>query len=383
MRLETGTRVRAGRMSRDYDLAAWKWLDGVFVEVLIMEQLAAVYNGACRAERAEPRRQKGCMGLQLIQTRCRPVRINFTDNKTLQSTPGRSKLCPKWSILFNFNEKLTYGVFYIHFLLTCVAEGRKEEVMLRTQGVKPGPVDAMVVVKPKPDATPASRIRSTLYKGYSGELPDPSTLNPLPAYADMEPDSLPLLCRMNITSDKPLVDSIFGKVQTGSILSYQHPPPPPGSVVIHEDAPPFPKVPLDGYHLQPTDCTYEIMTDQEKLHLSSLSVTLSQSHLIEEATRCQSDTPKWHSLRKERVAASHFREVSHVRGTSTAEKLAERIIRGTRQTPLMKRGLEMEAGALKDYAVLKNLNLTKCGLVVHPDAPWLGASPDGLQVPEI
>ncbi|CAB1315050.1 unnamed protein product [Coregonus sp. 'balchen'] len=201
----------------------------------------------------------------------------------------------------------------------------------------------MVVVKPKPDATPASGIRSTLYKGYSGELPDPSTLNPLPAYADMEPDSLPLICRMNITSDKPLVDSIFGKVQTGSILSYQHPPPPPDSVVIHEDAPPFPKVPLDGYHLQPTDCSYEIMTDQEKLHLSSLSVTLSQSHLIEEATRCQSETPKWHSLRKERVTASHFWEVSHVRGTSTAEKPAERIIRGTRQTPLMKRGLEMEA----------------------------------------
>ncbi|CAB1313276.1 unnamed protein product [Coregonus sp. 'balchen'] len=97
----------------------------------------------------------------------------------------------------------------------------------RTMGVKPGPVDAMVVVKPKPDATPASRIRSTLYKGYSGELPDPSTLNPLPAYADMEPDSLPFICRMNITSDKPLVDSIFGKVQTGSILSYQHSPPPP------------------------------------------------------------------------------------------------------------------------------------------------------------
>lgn len=27
---------------------------------------------------------------------------------------------------------------------------------------------------------------------------------------------------------------------------------------------------------------------------------------------------------------------------------------------------------------LEHLNLTKCGLVVHPDAPWLGASPDGL-----
>lgn len=44
----------------------------------------------------------------------------------------------------------------------------------------------------------------------------------------------------------------------------------------------------------------------------------------------------------------------------------------------MKRGLDMEAGALKDYATMKNVNLSKCGLVINPDAPWLGASPDGL-----
>ena len=167
----------------------------------------------------------------------------------------------------------------------------------------------------------------------------------------MDAGSLPLICTMNISSEKPLVDSIFGKVQTGSILSYQHPPAPPDSVVIHKDAPPFPRVPLEGYHLKQTDCSYK-PTSQEKLHLNSLSVTLSQSHLIEEATRCQSATPEWHSLRKERVTASHFREVSHVRGPSSAEKMAERIIRGKQQTILMKRGLEMEAGAWKAHCVI-------------------------------
>lgn len=38
----------------------------------------------------------------------------------------------------------------------------------------------------------------------------------------------------------------------------------------------------------------------------------------------------------------------------------------------------METGAIKDYMSMKNLNVSKCGLVIHPDAPWLGASPDGL-----
>ena len=166
---------------------------------------------------------------------------------------------------------------------------------------------------------------------------------------------------MNISADKPLVDSIFGKVQAGSILSYQHPPPTSDGVITHEDAPPFPKVPLEDYHLKPTDCTY-VPTNQEQLHLKSLSVTLSQSHKIEETTRCQSAAPEWHSLRKERVTASTFREVSYVRGPTAAENLAERIIRGTRQTALMKRGLDLEMEALKDHATLKNLNLRKCVL---------------------
>ncbi|XP_076853499.1 uncharacterized protein LOC143508743 isoform X1 [Brachyhypopomus gauderio] len=224
------------------------------------------------------------------------------------------------------------------------------------KGVKPGPVDAMVVLKPKPGATTASGVRSTLFKGYCGDLPHPATLNPGPVYAGMKADSLPLIYTMNISPDKPLVDSIFGKVQVGSVLSYQQPPPPSDSVVIHEDAPPFPSLPLEYYHLSPPEYSF-VPTHQEQLHLSSLSVTLSQSHLIEEATRSQSATPEWHSLRRERLTASHFREVSHVRGPGAAESLAERIIRGTRQTAHVKRGLEIETRGLKGLCSSEKLEL--------------------------
>ncbi|KAK7939414.1 hypothetical protein WMY93_002740 [Mugilogobius chulae] len=247
----------------------------------------------------------------------------------------------------------------------------------RTMGVKPGSVDAMVVKKAKPGSSSTSGIRSTLYQAYSGELPVPSTLNPQAHYNGVDPEDLPLICHMNISADKPLVDSVFGKVQAGSILSYHHPLPSPDGVITHADAPPFPRLPPEDYRLNHTDCHF-VPSYQEQLHLTSLKVTWSQSHLIEQSTRGQSETPEWHMLRKERVTASHFREVCHVRGERTAENLAERIIRGQRQTVHMKRGLDMETGALKDYATKKHLNLTKCGLVIHPDAPWLGASPDGL-----
>lgn len=48
--------------------------------------------------------------------------------------------------------------------------------------------------------------------------------------------------------------------------------------------------------------------------------------------------------------------------------------RGTGQTALIKRGLDLETGALKDCATPKNLNFRKCGLVIHPVAHWLSTS---------
>ncbi|CAM4708699.1 unnamed protein product [Leuciscus chuanchicus] len=104
----------------------------------------------------------------------------------------------------------------------------------------------MVVMKPKPGATSASGNRSSLYKAYSGELPDLSTLDPKAAYADFKPGYLPLICIMNLSPDKPLVDDG---------LSYQHPPPIPDGFITHKDAPPFPKVPPEGCQLKPTDFT--------------------------------------------------------------------------------------------------------------------------------
>ena len=65
-------------------------------------------------------------------------------------------------------------------------------------------------------------------------------------------------------------------------------------------------------------------------------------------------------------------------GEASKENLADRVFKGTHQTGAMKRGLELEADALWEYCQIKRVNHYPCGFVVHPDAPWLGASPDGL-----
>nr|XP_055056334.1 uncharacterized protein LOC129440816 isoform X2 [Misgurnus anguillicaudatus] len=245
-----------------------------------------------------------------------------------------------------------------------------------TKGVKPGPINAMVITKPVANRTAQGGVRSGLYRGMVGLLPDPCMFRVEEAYAEYNHEDKPLVTTMNMSPDKPLVESAFGLVQEGSILSNQQPVLTSRYITLH-DAPSTPPLPLEGHYLAPSDCMF-VCTEEELLHLQSLNTQLDMAQKIEEATREQSSCPDWHQLRRSRVTASRFREICHVRGLSSAESLAERIIRGTRQTAEMRRGAEMESEVTVEYSKLKNVNYSPCGLIIHPDAPWLGASPDGV-----
>lgn len=210
-----------------------------------------------------------------------------------------------------------------------------------------------------------------------GSFPDPCVFRVVEAYAEFTLEDKPLVTTMNMSPGKPLVESAFGMVQEGSILSFQQPVVTSRYIKLH-DAPPSPPLPLEGYCLSPSKCMF-VCTEEELLHLQSLKTPLDMAQRIEEATRDQSSCPDWHQLRKPRVTASRFGEVCHVRGLSSAESLTERIIRGSRrQTAEMRRGAEMESEVTVEYSKLTNVNYSPCGLIIHPDAPWLGASPDGV-----
>lgn len=247
----------------------------------------------------------------------------------------------------------------------------------RTAGIKPGPVGKMVVVKPAQGRLCKGGLRSTLFRGMTGPLPDLSVLQVAETYDDLDPLEKPLVTTMGMSIEKPLVDSEFGLVQKGSVLSYQQPKLLGRSMEVHQHAPPSPALPLDTHHLSPTECVW-VCTEEEHCHWMSLQLSLEMAHKVETSTRDQSHVHEWHILRQSRVTSSRFREVCHVRGLGTAEALAERIIRGTRETAEMRRGSAMEFQAAKQYAQYCNVNYSPCGLVIHPDAPWLGASPDGL-----
>ncbi|KAL1277134.1 hypothetical protein QQF64_023807 [Cirrhinus molitorella] len=198
------------------------------------------------------------------------------------------------------------------------------------------------------------------------DLPDPCLFRIEEAYSEFTLEDKPLVTTMNMSPEKPLVQSAFGLVQEGSILSYQQLVLTSRYIKLH-DAPSTPPLPLDGVNLAPSTCVF-VCSEEELLHLQSLNTTLDMVQKTEEAIRDQS----WHQLRKPRITASRFWEVCHVRGLSSAESLAELIIRGNRQTAEMSRGAEMESEVKVEYSKLTNVNYSPCGLIIHPDALCLG-----------
>ncbi len=180
--------------------------------------------------------------------------------------------------------------------------------------------------------------RSTLYKGLVGDPLDISLLPIGNTYKDTNITEKPRAATMAISKEKTLVETTFGLAQKGSVLSYQHPILPTKSVKMHQDPPPYPPLPLWEYRLDPTVCVH-VCTEEEHFHLESLMVTLEMAHKIEAPTREQAADQEWHKFHRPRITSSHFREVCFVRRASSADSLAERILKGTRQTAEMRRGV--------------------------------------------
>ena len=177
-------------------------------------------------------------------------------------------------------------------------------------------------------------------------------------------------------SELELTPSRFGSVPRGSPLSYHCPPKKSCDLIRHHMAPEFPSLPLMQHTLH---CTLHFVPAlHEQMHLQSLQVSPELSSKIEEETRQQSKCPAWIQLRRPRLTASRFRDACSSRASAEQHSAAVNMLRGaTIQTAAMKRGLLMEPEVLAKYAEIVQCNVLPAGFVIHPDAPHLGASPDG------
>ncbi|XP_003198385.3 uncharacterized protein isoform X1 [Danio rerio] len=237
----------------------------------------------------------------------------------------------------------------------------------RTQGVSPEAVSQLVVQKPC--SLGKTGVKSTLYKAHTGPLPDPHILASGAKLNQIDPK--PLLAHiLGGMSEMELVSSQFGPLPRGSPLSYHYP-----LTAADQPTVDFPNLPVCGSQFS-TNLNF-VPTHHQSFHLQSIQVSHILSGQIEHNTRLQSNCAAWAHARQPRVTASRFREVCYVVGESASQSLAARILKGTKQTSAMKRGLELEPEILKQYSETKRVTVLPCGFVVHPDAPHLGASPDG------
>ncbi|KAJ4949034.1 hypothetical protein JOQ06_020553 [Pogonophryne albipinna] len=171
----------------------------------------------------------------------------------------------------------------------------------------------MVFTKPVPNRMVTTGVRSGFYRGMVGPLPDPCMFRVTEAYEKFSIEDRPLVTTMNMRAYKPLVESAFGMVQDGSVLSYQMPALKSRYIVLHNG--PTPHLPLEGYDILPCECVF-VCSEEELLHMTSLSVTMKMAHTIEEATREQSSCSEW-TLDFERCVMSEARALqSHLQSGS-------------------------------------------------------------------
>lgn len=140
------------------------------------------------------------------------------------------------------------------------------------------------------------------------------------------------------------------------------------------------------FDYQCTELQYDDLMIKCESVFESLAITPEQARNIEVITRAQALSKVWFRYRAGRVTASRFKAAVHTNPLKPSKSLIKAVCypemckfsnRATRW------GCEHERTARDAYTAWvssKHLNLaiTDKGLVIHPDFPYLGASPDGF-----
>ncbi|XP_049440217.1 uncharacterized protein LOC125893527 isoform X2 [Epinephelus fuscoguttatus] len=233
--------------------------------------------------------------------------------------------------------------------------------------------------------TPVSPLQKTMLElprrvPYQSFIPSPSECKSFlarltEAFKDYPEDKKPLITKMGLTENVEYVDCAFGKVPKGCPLSYQHPVPSARDHIIYDNAPSRPPLPLRHHELGPMS-SFPTLSVKEQEHVDVMQITWEAAHSLEQSTRGRKEVVQ--DLRKLRLT-SRFREICKLKpGQSNAEYLIYKIQKGTRRCKTEQIEEEMKADAFREYCQHLCVNWSPCGLVVHPEAPWLGALPDGL-----
>ena len=106
-------------------------------------------------------------------------------------------------------------------------------------------------------------------------------------------------------------------------------------------------------------------------------MTAEMCDAIAQRTKSQSDCSLWHSMRFGRVTASKLHETAHCKTKGGSLVMSVIGAAKLKDSVAMKRGRSLEPVVLD--AVSKKIGkINRSGLILRPDLPIFGASPDGL-----
>lgn len=145
---------------------------------------------------------------------------------------------------------------------------------------------------------PPRGIRTTLYNPIENvsELP----LQELCDNLEEVDDTCMLLSVVNLERQEKVVDTKFGKFPKGSPLAVQQKM--NSNLILNIlDADDFPKLPSQNVMINNIST---VLSETKHLKTDSLSVTTDEASEIESLTQLQSQDPKWHRIRLDRITAS-------------------------------------------------------------------------------
>lgn len=115
----------------------------------------------------------------------------------------------------------------------------------------------------------------------------------------------------------------------------------------------------------------------DKINITTISVEKADE--IEKRTEGQGKSAEWKEERRNRMQSSRFGRIMKCVSQEAKENLAKDMIDGkdfvSKQTS---HGNQLEPEAISRYENMFHVKVTKCGIVVSVDKPYLGSSPDGL-----
>ncbi|KAB0791199.1 hypothetical protein PPYR_02999 [Photinus pyralis] len=135
-----------------------------------------------------------------------------------------------------------------------------------------------------------------------------------------------------------------------------------------------------GDNCQKPDVDQETFEEMKSEFIRALHKSTAEYEEIEKKTRLQADSSEWKHYRRKLLTSSIFGKICKMRKSTSCSS----TVKGTLYTEFFSKattwGKNNEDRAKRELESKFGLQISSCGLFINEDWPFLGASPDGIEV---